>query len=324
MGIIILSKRGLFHTIGACRQFFNERAYLETPTPPMVSNPGMEAHLHPYKVVSNVNRIQQEWFLHTSPEFHMKALLSEGFEKIYHLGYCFRDEPNSETHRPQFLMLEWYQKDAYYHAIKEETIELIKYVHGKLLENKIDVIPNFKVQEVTVDELFKKHCGFSILDHLEIQSLKNICEEKFPHYVQGLEDEELPWEDYFYLIFLNEIEPHFKSTDLLIVDEFPYPLAALSTQSKKDPRVCERFEIYFNGVELCNCFNELTDLKVQKERFVEESIKKEKLYGYKLPAPQILYEALEKGLPKSSGNALGVERLYLSLSVNKTINPFYD
>ena len=104
-----MNRLGLFHTVAACRHFFQERDYIETPTPPIVENPGMEAHLHPFQVKSVHQNKELPLYLHTSPEFQMKELLSEGMEKIYHLGYCFRDEPSSATHRHQFLMLEWYQ-----------------------------------------------------------------------------------------------------------------------------------------------------------------------------------------------------------------------
>ena len=75
-------------------------------------------------------------------------------------------------------------------------------------------------------------------------------------------------------------------------------------------------------MELCNCFNELRDLKIQKERFLFQAQEKEKLYGYKLPEPQILYDSLQRGLPVSSGIALGVERLLKVLTGIE--NPFWD
>ncbi len=73
---------------------------------------------------------------------------------------------------------------------------------------------------------------------------------------------------------------------MLLLYEFPAPLAALSTLKKEDKRVCERFEIYLSGVELCNCFNELTDLNEQKKRFEAQAKEKKKLYGYDLPEPE--------------------------------------
>ena len=76
----------------------------------------------------------------------------------------------------------------------------------------------------------------------------------------------MTWDDYFFPPFLNKIEPDFKKYPFLILYEFPYHLSALSTLKASDNRVCERFEIYVEGVEIANCFNELCDLQIQKER----------------------------------------------------------
>ena len=110
-----------------------------------------------------------------------------------------------------------------------------------------------------------------------------------------------------------------------MVDEFPAPLAALATLKPQDERVAQRFEIYMSGIELCNCFNELTDLTEQIRRMELESAKKKSLYSYELPKPEVLYSALEKGIPKSAGNALGVERLYLGLQADQERGtPFFN
>ena len=305
----------------ALRDFFLERHFLEVSTPPMVKNPGMEAHLHPFQVFHTHKNTKSHWYLHTSPEFHMKELLSKGFEKIFNLSYCFRDEPDSETHRPQFLMLEWYRARENYEHIMDDCRGLIPYCQQYLKDKKIEVYEKeFTYKEVTVDELFQKYLGFSILEYLRPKDLKEKIIKDHPDI--HLPKNELPWEDYFFLLFLNNIEPYFKEEPFLLVKEFPAPLAALSTLKKDDPRVCERFEVYLNGIELCNCFNELTDLKIQKDRFEDEGKKKKELYNYELPSANVLFEALERGLPESSGIALGVERLLLALCPIK--NPFFS
>lgn len=305
---------GLFLVNQAIRDFFKQEDFLEVQVPPMVKNPGMEAHLHPFQIKSINAGIDTDWFLHTSPEFHMKELLSEGFENIFNLSYCFRDEPDSQTHRPQFLMLEWYRANTRYEKIMDDSEALLQYCLNYLREKNVECISDIEIERLTVEQAFKKYVGFSIL---EGDLLENIQYAYPQYYSEDLK--KLPWEDLFYLIFLNEIEPRLNNT---LLYEYPAELAALSTLKESDPRVCERFEIYLNGVEICNCFNELTDLAIQKERMKEESKKKLSLYGYKLNKPEVLYSALEKGLPPSAGIALGVERLYSALTGIE--NPFYN
>ena len=285
----------------------------------------METHIHPFKVDSVYKKNDKDLYLHTSPEFHMKELLSleeEKLDKIFNIGYCFRDEPESNYHRSQFLMLEWYRKNEYYTQIMQDVENLVhycaNYFHTRNLIKNSDYL-EFKAEKATVQELFFEYCKMDILTFLDAESLENKLRSDFKDI--PVPESSLIYEDSFFLLFLNKIEPHFKNFKYLQVSEYPAPLAALSTLKEDNNKVCERFEVYLKGIELCNCFNELTDLNLQKERFIKQNREKKELYGYELSVPKVLYNALERGLPKSSGVALGIERLLMSLFDIK--NPFY-
>lgn len=314
-------RRYQFELIQIIRNYFGEQGFLDVLTPPAVENPGMEVHIHPFQLHSVKDKRQLPLYLHTSPEFCLKELLAdpkENLEKIFSLSYCFRDEPDSPVHRKQFLMLEWYRKNERYESIMKDVENLINYVikNAKLPLKKN--IADQKLVSKTMQELFLEFLDVDILEHLTVPKIKEL--------LKGFSDVPVPsveieWDDYFFLLYLNKIEPHLTKYPLLLVKEFPAPLAALSTLKKSDPRVCERFEVYINGIELCNCFNELTDLNEQKRRFQEQSELKQKLYFYQLPEPKHFYASLERGLPPSAGIALGVERLLSSLF--ETENPFF-
>lgn len=320
----ISNKLLLFDLLQATRNFFLNDAFIDVMTPPIVSNPGMETHIHPFQVGRAINKELLPLYLHTSPEFHMKQLLSDGLEKIFTLTYSFRDEPNSETHRPQFIMLEWYRAHERYEKIMDDTIELFAFC-CEYLKSKGHKIAqgyeSFTPTKMTVSEIVKKYCGFEILDYLEKEDLYNLIIEKYKDITLG-PIKEYSWDDLFFLFFLNKVEPHFKEIPFLLLYEFPHHLSALSTLKDSDNRVCERFEVYCHGVELCNCFNELTDIEEQKRRFKNQAKEKEELYQYSLPEATLLFNALERGLPRASGIALGVERmLKVILGLE---NPFYD
>jgi lysyl-tRNA synthetase class 2 len=302
-------QENLYVLLSAIRQYFAEQKFLEVQVPPIVSNPGMEAHLHPFKVTGVQDKNLNNLYLHTSPEFFMKKLLSEGLEKIFNISYSFRHEPRSETHRPQFLMLEWYRKGETYEAIESDCDHMIKSCFQAFEKD----VPT--KQYVTVNELFENTLSFSILDFLDTNHLEEKILKDYPQLLSHKPVTPWPWEDYFFLLFLNLIEPEFKNIPYLMVDLFPSPLAALSTLNPNDPRTCQRFEIYLNGIELANCFNELTNLNEQRHRMSKEAKKKKELYGYELPEPSILYNALEKGIgTPSSGIALGIERLLYAIT----------
>jgi lysyl-tRNA synthetase class 2 len=314
-----------FELLKSIRQFFDERNFQDVLTPPMVQNPGMETHIHPFQVAHAKTSVLSSHYLQTSPEFHMKELLSMGFENLFTISYSFRDEPNAPHHRPQFLMLEWYRKNAHYTQIMKDCEELFLFCLNDLERKKISIdesMKNVRFEKATIQELFLDMLKIDILDFLDKKDLKELIEKNFKDVPLPSMGEKLSWDDYYFLLFLNKIEPHLTHYPFLLLYEFPYHLSALSTLKKEDTRVCERFEIYSKGVELCNCFNELTDLKIQKERFKLQAEEKQELYHYTLPEPKILYQAMERGLPESAGIALGVERFLKVLTGVE--NPFWE
>lgn len=306
---------------GLLRDFFNSQGLKEVLTPPLVENPGMEVHIRPFQVLGDKKLVG---YLHTSPEFHMKEMLSLGFKNIYTIGYSFRNEPQSSIHRNQFLMLEWYRANHSYESIMKDCSHLITYLISSLTELGFKVAKDLdqSPQQITVEELFLKVINLPILSFLNKEDLYTKIKKDFSQIPLPKMDE-CEWDDLFFLLFLNLIEPQLKNYPIILLKEWPAPLSALSTLKQSDKRVCERFEIYIHGIEIANCFNELIDLNEQKKRFNEQKILKEKLYGDVYPDPSILYKALERGLPPSSGIALGVERL-LSALIPSIENPFWE
>lgn len=307
------------------REFFTSNDFIDVQTPPMVQNPGMETHIHPFQVRSAHNKENLDLYLHTSPEFHMKELLSLGLEKIFNMSYCFRDEPNSTHHRPQFLMLEWYRRDEFYSKIMEDVENLFKYCAQRSKEDGLNIrkeFHNFTPQKKSIQEIFKDILDIDILEYLDKDKLAALIRKDFKQVPLPSEKEHdlLSWDDYYFLLFLNEVEPKLKKFPFILLYNFPNHLSALSTINVDDDRVCDRFEVYSFGVEICNSFNELTDLDQLKERFNQQSKLKENLYQYSLPEPTQFYLTM-KSLPTSSGIALGVERLLMCLT--ETENPFF-
>lgn len=319
-----MRRRYQFELIQLIRNYFCQQGFLDVLTPPAVENPGMEVHIHPFQVHSIISNRNIPLYLHTSPEFCLKDLLAspeEELDKIFSISYCFRDEPDSPIHRKQFLMLEWYRKNVRYESIMDDLKDLISYCITEGVKKGIPLrreMQEAKLVKKTMQELFQEELGIDILNYLDVASIKELL-ISFPDV--PVPTQEMEWDDYFFLLYLNRIEPKLKNYPLLLIYEFPAPLSALSTLKTNDPRVCERFELYANGVELCNAFNELTDPLEQRRRFREQNELKNKLYKYQLPEPSTFYAAMDRGLPPSAGIALGVERLLYSLfEVN---NPFY-
>ena len=315
-----------FQILAAIRDFFNSQGFQDVLTPPMVKNPGMETHIHPFRLQTAFKDLPTQYYLHTSPEFHMKELLSLGMENIFTLAYCFRDEPRSEIHRQQFIMLEWYRTNQFYTKIMDDMENLVSHSTQFLEQHNIqlkDNIKNISYQRSTIQDLFQDIINIDILTFLGTDDLYELIQKDFkdvplPHKTL----DKYSWDDLYFLLFLNTVEPVLKNYPYILLYEFPNHLSALSTIKTSDTRVCERFEVYMNGIELCNCFNELRDINEQQSRFNLQAQEKKSIYNYELSEPTILYESLERGLPTSTGIALGVERLLYALTSLK--NTFWE
>ena len=319
--MVNLTRRSFFILQQKIRDFFRSRGFWDVLTPPAVPHPGMETHLHPFQLFSPKRRECEKFYLHTSPEFALKKLLGQGLGNLFSLNYCFRDEPPSSTHRFQFLMLEWYRvernsKENSYKAVEKDVVDLLEDCRQVLKGEKGGVKWESALcpEVLTVEQAFVRWAGFSLSqcetqEHF-LEAILSHCPFLLPP--QGREN--LEWEDLFFIVFLNLIEPPLKKIPLVILKEYPAPLAALSRLKKENPRVCERFEVYLGGLELGNCFYELLDLEELKGRFEREALRKKKLYGYSLDRPWDFYKTMAAGLPPCSGIALGVERLFMGLT----------
>ena len=292
-------RREVIHTI---RSYFDEQGLNEVDVPALQPAPSDEVHLKCFQTGG--------LYLHTSPELAMKKLLVAGEKAIYTLCHAYRDEPVSDTHAPEFLMLEWYRTGTDYHTMMQDTIGLVRACctacnAKELIHNNAKSDPFKEWEILTVEEAFKRYAGIDLwAKDLKAEAIKAgiFC---------GDND---TWEDVFFRIMLNKVEDHLGYDRPTILCEYPTQLGALARKKPGDPRVCERFEAYVCGVELCNAFSELTDPKEQRERFNFNYAERKRLYGWDDPMDEDFLTALEHGMPDASGNALGVDRLIMLIS----------
>lgn len=299
------------------RAFFEERNFWETRTPLLVPCPGMEPHIR----VLSVSRSQgSPAFLPTSPEFAMKRLLVGGLPRIFQICPAFRDEPVSRTHSPEFTMLEWYRANAGYEQIQADAEALVEYLAKQIFGKPVIAFEGRKISvkrpwpRLTIRKLFEDHVGIDLTKNATRDSLaKTALKLKLPVNSQDT------WDDLFFKIWLNEIEPRLPQDRAVFVTRYPESQAALSVVDT-DPdgsRWSRRFEIYLGGIELANAFEELTDPIEQRARFVKDMTLRRETYGPSFPVTPIdegFIEALQEGMPPSGGIALGVDRLVMLLA----------
>ncbi|MFA6537285.1 MAG: EF-P lysine aminoacylase EpmA [Patescibacteria group bacterium] len=317
-----LEKR--FFILKSIRKFFDKQNFTEIEAPLIVKYAGQEPNIEPMMLkVHDENGREFQAFLHTSPEYTMKKMLSAGFDKIFFLGKTFRDyESFGGTHNPEFTMIEWYRKYCDFNKIMDDTEGLFKFVSKKLKKSKFKFADkeffnfiNQKWQRVSTKQLFKKYVKVNLDDYLTKEKMAKLCQDLKIKFSKGERFEEL-----FYRIFLEKIEPNLGFDKPTIVYNYPATMAALSRISKKDKRYAERFEVYFKGLELANAYSELTDAQEQQKRLLEEKKINEKIKHNLVDLDKDFLEALQIGLPECAGIALGVDRLVMALSGCEEIN----
>ncbi|TWB45123.1 EF-P lysine aminoacylase EpmA [Nitrospirillum pindoramense] len=303
----------------ALRRWFENEDFEEVETPALQVSPGLEPHLMAFatELVGSHPDDRLTLRLHTSPEFTMKKLLVAGLPRIFQLAHVYRNGERSPTHSPEFAMLEWYRVGAGYRDLMDDCIGLTRALCAAagvdiLRRGDLTCDPLAAWEVLTVQEAFQRHVGIDLLATApdparpDVALLAQAAEAVGIHAHAGD-----TWEDLFFRISLDRIEPHLGMGRPTFLTDYPVSMAALSRPKPEDGRVAERFELYACGVELANAFGELTDAAVQKARFEADMDLKQALYGERYPIDADFLAALEFGLPDCAGIALGFDRLVM-------------
>ena len=291
------------------RQWFASEGFLEVETPILQVAPGAEVHLTGFATAWELpDGEERERWLHSSPEFAMKKLLAGGMPKIFQFARVFRNAEGSALHHPEFTMLEWYRAGANYETIMADCKALLASTGvDELRWSGHACDPKAEPERLTVAEAFARHAAVDLFATIGNAEALSGASGIAMHAGDS-------WEDVFFRIMFEKIEPRLGMGRPTILCEYPISMAALARAKPGDPRVAERFELYVCGVELANAFGELTDPDIQRERLVADMNLKDELYGVRWPVDDDFLGALDHGLPDCSGIALGFDRLVMLAS----------
>ena len=297
------------HFLTAVKDFFSERGLISVETPSLVESPGTEPHLMPFKTEQILpGNKKKNCFLPTSPEMHLKKLLCQGWTDIFEIKKCFRNGELSDSHLPEFYMLEWYRAFFSLDRLIKEVEAFLSY-----LSREDFFKGHLKPVEIhTVSDLFLKHLNFQLTPETSKEELSRLLERyQIPYSQTG------SWEEQFHLLFLNEIEPSFPSETPLIVRDYPLCLRGFSRLNERG--WADRFELYWRGFELANAFYEVTD-PLEQEQLFQFHLKQR---TDDVPADTELLHLMKiGGMPPCSGIALGLDRLFVALCRQKDISFF--
>ena len=299
------------------RRWFCARRFIEVQPAALQASPGNETHLHGFKTALILpDASPHDAYLHTSPEFAMKKLLTAGERKIFSLTSVFRNRERTALHAPEFAMLEWYRAHAPLERIIEDcaaVIALAAHIAGaKVFAYRgREASPFDPPERITVRDAFRRYAGIDLYDSLSRSGhldTKAFTQQAVGRGIRVASDDD--WSDIFSRVLTERVEPNLGIGRPTVLYAYPVSEAALAQVRSDDPSVAERFEFYCCGVELANAFHELRDPIEQRQRFASSMEKQQRIFGASHPIDEDLLAALAD-MPDASGTALGFDRLIM-------------
>jgi lysyl-tRNA synthetase class 2 len=299
------------------RRWFSARRFIEVQPAALQASPGNETHLHGFKTALILpDGSSHDTYLHTSPEFAMKKLLTAGERQIFSLTGVFRNRQRTALHAPEFAMLEWYRAHASLERLMEDcatVIALAAHIAGAKMfaYGGREASPFEPPERITVRDAFRRYAGIDLYDSLSTTGhpdTETFGQQTADRGIRVAPDDD--WSDIFSRVLSERVEPNLGIGRPTVLYAYPLSEAALAQVSSDDLRVAERFEFYCCGVELANAFHELRDPIEQRQRFVASMEKQQRIFGVSHPIDEDLLASLAD-MPETSGAALGFDRLIM-------------
>jgi lysyl-tRNA synthetase class 2 len=301
----------------AFRGWFEARDFTEVQAAALAVSPGNEAHLHAFATEAiATDGERRPLYLHTSPEFAAKKLLAAGERRIFDFARVWRNRERGPLHHPEFTLLEWYRAEEGYEVLMADCAALLalaaETAGAKALTHGARTCDPFaEPQRLTIAEAFERFAGLDLLATVGEDGATDRDALASAAAAKGIRvavDD--TWADVFSRVLVEKVEPRLGNGRATILCEYPTPEAALARRKPGAPKVAERFELYACGVELANCFGELTDPAEQRLRLEAEMAEKQRVYGERYPLDEDFLAALAV-MPQASGAALGFDRLVM-------------
>jgi len=293
----------------ATHSFLKKSGFLEVDLPVLSPVLIPESYLEVFQTDYIYGTKKQSLFLTPSPELFLKRLLVQGIGDCYSLNKSFRNsDPPSSLHSFEFTMLELYKMHATYMDIADTLIKLLRSIAQSVSGSSHIVYQGTTVsfdkwEKITVADAFKMYA------HIPEDVLFNQSEFIKEAEKKGYAIEKSTYEDMFSQLYTQEIEPHLGMNGYpTLLYDYPKEFAALA-ELNTDGKTAKRFECYIAGIELGDCYSELTDWKEQDGRFRQEDNKRKRSGRIMHPIDKGFIQALQYGLEPCAGIAIGFDRL---------------
>jgi lysyl-tRNA synthetase class 2 len=295
--------------IAAVRRFLDDAGFVEVETPMLQPLYGGAA-ARPF--VTHHNQLDRDLYLRIATELYLKRLIVGGLERVYEIGKNFRNEGVSFKHNPEFTVLEWYEAYADYEDIARRTEALVAYVaEAAGYAGEIDFSAPWRRE--TLAGAIGARARVDILANRTFESLAAAIRE------QGHEvpENEETWGQLVDHLLSKFVEPELVQPTFLM--DYPVEISPLAKRHRSEPGLTERWEAFAAGMEFANAFTELNDPDDQRARFEEQARFAAEGDEEAHPIDEAFIQALEHGMPPTGGIGIGIDRLVMLLTGQRTI-----
>ena len=298
----------------ALRSYLDNEGFLEVETPVLQPLYG-GANARPFK--THHNTLDQTLYLRIADELYLKRLIIGGIDRVYELSKDFRNEGMDRNHNPEFTMLEWYEAYSDYNDQMNRVEDIIRFAANSIDKMKLDwgdvsIDLSKKFDRKPYLDLLKDATGEDLLE-ADIKKLRSVCKENSieisnkENYGQLLDE-----------LMRRLVEPNL--TQPVFIIDHPREISPLAKSHRSgEVKLVERFELFIGGAEFANSFSELNDPLDQRDRLENQAKLREKGDDEAQPIDDSFIEAMECGMPPTGGVGLGVDRLVMLLTNNRSI-----
>ncbi|MEA3272923.1 MAG: lysine--tRNA ligase [Patescibacteria group bacterium] len=299
--------------VKAIREFFDNDGFTEVETPILQPIAGGAA-AKPF--VTHHNALSADFYLRIAPELYLKRLVVGGYEKVYEIARCFRNEGIDHSHNPEFTQVEFYQAYADYNDLMKLTEKLLPHILKSIGKKNVVEFQgekmNFKASypRMTFRDAIKKYAKIDIEKFPKTKDLLKEARKKKVDVDSKASRGKIMDE-----IFKTFVRP--KILNPTFITDHPLELSPLAKKKSENPKYTERFQLLLGkGTELINAFSELNDPLDQEERFKEQAKSKDEEAH---PFDEDFIEALKHGMPPTAGFGMGIDRLAALLTDSHNI-----
>ncbi|WP_130807457.1 lysine--tRNA ligase [Senegalia massiliensis] len=301
--------------ISLIRKYLDEEHFMEVETP-ILQPVAIGAAARPFKTYHN--SLDIPLFLRIGHEPYLKRLMVGGYERIYEIGKCFRNEGIDPSRLQEFTLLEYYVAYWNYKDNMKFMQKMLQEIIIKLMGSTKVTYQGIEIDfagewpEVTFRELLIKYVDIDIDEVTTYEELVSDIQKK---------NLDIEYDKYFtYSSLLDALYKKYSRIHVIqptFVTEYPTELVCLSRTCDDNPKRLELFQLIVNSWELIKAYSELVDPIEQKERFEEQKKMREAGDEVASEADEEYVLCMEYGMPIMSGIGLGIDRL-LAILTNVT------